>query len=142
MYGSSKQVDLVRLAFAEIEQLFSNYDFFGQIESARPLLSRHRRTLAKLNNALRSGHEATQRASDERWLDDLVTVYREFGGQALDADIYRRMRQLRQGAGRSWPRHARSVIRQTRKAHNVESSQYRGAPDFFRMVHRGLWRLK
>jgi hypothetical protein len=84
----------------------------------------------------------TQPRADERWVDDLVTVYGEFGGQALDSDIYRRMKQVRQSEGRSWPPSAHSAIRQTRQAHNFESPQYRGGHDLFRMVRPGLWRLR
>lgn len=134
---TARQAALVQQAFLEIEQLFDNYDFYGQIESARPMLVQHRDTLAKLNKAFRpTGRQ------DVRWVDDLVAVYKEFGGQALDCNIYRRMKQLRQGEGRSWPPNARNAIRQVRQAHNVESRQYRGGPDLFRIVRPGLWRLK
>jgi hypothetical protein len=80
--------------------------------------------------------------SYERWIDDLVAVYTELGGQSLDFVMYRRMEQLRKSEGRSWPPSAHYLIRQTRQAHNVESPEYRGGPDLFRMVRRGLWRLK
>jgi hypothetical protein len=49
-------------------------------------------------------------------VDDLVAVYRELGGQAFDSVVYRRMKQLRQGDGRSWPPNAHSAIRQTRQS--------------------------
>ena len=78
----------------------------------------------------------------DRWVDDLVAVYREFGGEALDSVIYRRMKQLRQSEGRSWPPRAHEAIRQTRQAHNAEARRYRGGSDLFRMVRPGLWRLK
>jgi hypothetical protein len=139
---TARQAMLAQQAFLEIEQLFNNYDFGGQIESALPLLHRHRRTLATLRNALQPVQGATQTSSDERWVDDLAAVYGEFGGQALDSVIYRRMKQLRQSEGRSWPPSAHSAIRQTRQTHNFESPQYRGGPDLFRMVRPGLWRLK
>jgi hypothetical protein len=141
MTDTSQQM-LAQQAFLEIEQLFSDYDFYGQIESALPLLCRHRRTVATLRNALLPTNGASQVSYDNRWVDDLVAVYKELGGQALDSVVYRRMKQLRQSEGRSWPTNAESVIRQVRQAHNIKSRQYKNGRDLFRMVQRGLWRLK
>ena len=135
-----RQAMLAEQAFLEIEKLFNNYDFCCTIEIASPLLRQHRRTLAKLRSASQP-MRAAKPASD-RWVDGLVAVYREFGGQALDSVIYRRIKQLRQSEGRSWPHNAHETIRQTRQAHNVESPQYRGGSDFFRMVRPGLWQLR
>jgi hypothetical protein len=135
-----QQAMLAEQAFLEVEELFNNYDFCGTIEIALPLLRRHRRTLATLRNALQPVRAA--KPASDGWADDLVAVYSEFGGQASDPAIYRRMKQLRQSEGRSWPPSAHSVIRQTRQAHNVEAPQYRGGSDLFRMVRPGLWRLK
>ena len=129
-------------ALSQIELLLNNYDLGGQIESALPLLLRQRCTLTTLRNALQTAPGTTKTWSDERWVDDLVAVYNELGRQALDHVVYQRMKQLRQREGRTWPPNAHSAIRQTRQAHNVESPQYRGGPDLFRMVRPGHWRLK
>jgi hypothetical protein len=79
---------------------------------------------------------------NDRWADDLVSVYKQLGGPVPHSSVYRNMRELRRRAGRSWPPKAYETIRQTLQAHNAESSQYRGGTDLFRMVRRGLWRLK
>ena len=81
-------------------------------------------------------------ARNDRWADDLVSVYKQLGGLVPHSSVYRNMRELRRRAGRSWPPKAYETIRQTLQAHNAESSQYRGGTDLFRMVQRGLWRLK
>jgi hypothetical protein len=138
----TRQAILAQQALSEIEQLLNNYDLGGQIEAALPLLLRQRRTLTTLRNALQTAPRTTSPRADERWVDDLVAVYGELGGQAFDSVVYRRMKQLRQKDGRSWPPSAHSAIRQTRQAHNAESRQYRDAADLFRMVRPGLWRLK
>jgi hypothetical protein len=78
----------------------------------------------------------------DRWVDDLVTTYKQFGGQASHVLVYRNMKELRRAAGRSWPPKAREAIRQTLQAHNAESLQYRGGLDLFRIIRPGLWRLK
>lgn len=139
---ANRQAVLANQALSEVEHLLNNYDLAGQIETALPLLQRQRRTLATLCNALQTTPRTTQPQADERWVDDLVTVYRELGGCGLDSGVYRRMKQLRQSSGRSWPTNAHSAIRQTRQAHDAESPQYRGGADLFRIVRRGQWRLK
>jgi hypothetical protein len=141
MTDTGQQLLLARQAVMEIEELLRDYDSFAQIEIALPLLRRHHRTLGTLRNALLPV-PASKVSSDNRWVDDLVAVYKELRGQAPDSVVYRRMKQLRQNEGRSWPTNARSVIRQVRQAHNIESPQYKGGLDLFRMVQRGLWRVK
>lgn len=81
-------------------------------------------------------------ANDERWADDVETAYSQHGGRARHSAIYRTVQEIRTAAGRSWPSKARETIRQTLQAHNAMSPQYRGGDDLFRMVRRGLWRLK
>lgn len=129
-------------ALSQIKLLLNNYDLGGQIESALPLLLRQRRTLVTLRNALQPAGRLNEGRLDERWVDDLVAVYKELGGPAPDSVVYQGMERLRRREGRSWPPNAKSAIRQTRQAHNVESPQYRGGADLFRMVRPGLWRLK
>jgi hypothetical protein len=137
-----RQEILVESALAEIDQLLNNFDPGGQIESAMPLLLRHRRTLLRLKStSKRSIGMATARETD-RWADDLVAVYKQLGGRAFHFEVYRNTRILRQVAGRSWPTTAHETIRQTLQAHNVESPQYQGGADLFRQVRPGLWRLK
>ena len=130
-----QEAALAERALSNVDQLLNNYDLGGQIESALPLLHRHRCTLVT------RGGKAAENA-DERWVDDLVTTYRQLGSQAPHMLIYRKMKELRVTEGRSWPEHAEEAIRQTVQAYCAESPQYRGGPDLFRMVRRGLWRLK
>ena len=137
-----RQAILAQQALSQIEELLEDYDLGGQIESALPLLLRQRCTLTTLRNELQTAPRTTEPCPDERWVDDLVIVYGELGGQALDFVVYREMKQLRQRNGRSWPPSAHNAIRQTRQAHNSESPQYRGGADLFRMARPGLWRLK
>jgi hypothetical protein len=92
--------------------------------------------------ASQSIHAATEVSSDERWVDDLVAVYSQLGGKAAHSAVYRKMKETRLAAGRSWPDHGEEAIRQTLQAHCAESPQYRGGADLFRMVRRGLWELK
>ena len=77
-----------------------------------------------------------------RWVDDLVTTYMQLGGTAHHSAVYRKMRQLRITAGRSWPENAEEATRQTLQAYCAESRQYRGGSDLFRMIRRGFWGLK
>jgi hypothetical protein len=139
---TTQQASLAQQALSQIEQLLNNYDLDGQIKSALPLLLRQRGTLTTLRNALQAAPRMVKPRANERWVDDLVAVYRQLGGQAFDPVVYRRMKQFRQSDGRSWPPNAHSAIRQTRQAHNAEALQYRGGTDLFRMVRPGLWRLK
>ena len=74
---------------------------------------------------------------NERWADDLVSVYKQLGGRAPHSVVYRHMRQLRQTSARSWPPKAHETIRQTLQAHNAKSPQYRGGTDLFRMDAAG-----
>lgn len=138
---SIRQDLLVEFALSEIDQLLNKFDHCGQIESVLPLLLQHRRTLARLRHALLSS-DTTQEPDHERWLDDLLTTYRQLGGQVPHATVYRKMKELRTKAGRSWPEHAEEIIRQTLQAHNAESPQYHDGLDLFRMVRPGLWRLR
>jgi len=134
---------LAELALADIDQLLNKFDPGGQIESALPLLHHHRRTLVQLHEALVcSTNETLQDRDCECWADDLVVTYEQLHGQAPHAVVYRKMEELRKSAGRSWPKHAEELIRQTLQAHCAESSQYRGGPDLFRMIRPGLWGLK
>jgi hypothetical protein len=138
----TNETALLERAISEIERLLSNYDFCGQIESALPLLRQHHHTLTTLGNALLPSGRTTDIRAYKRWVDDLVVAYQKLGGQAPDSDVYRVMKHLRQSEGRSWPRRAKAAIRRTRQAHNVESLQYRGGADLFRMLQPGHWRLK
>jgi hypothetical protein len=117
---------LSELALSNIDQLLNCFDPCGQIEIALPLLRRHRDTLAQLHEAL---HHAPSRVTptcdDERWVDDIVTIYSQLGGRATHLRLYRKIKELRTAAGRSWPDHAEEAIRQTLQAHCAESSQYR-----------------
>jgi len=129
---STQQHALAERALSEIDQLLNNFDLGGQIESALPLLLRHRRTLTELRNPSLSAVTATKPRDDERWADDIVTVFRDFSGQVRHAVLYRKMEELRKAAGRSWPENAEETIRATLQDH----------PDQFRMIHRGLWGLR
>ena len=140
--NTDQQAKLTHQAFVEIEQLFDNYDFGGQIESALPLLNRHRQTLATLYSILQPVRGAQQPRHDERWVDDLVATYRQLGGKAVHSAVYQHMKKTRLVAGRSWPEHGEEAIRQTLQAYCAESPQYSGGADLFRMVCRGLWGLK
>jgi hypothetical protein len=151
LIAKGKELDMSRIqeaalaerALSNVDQLLTNYNLGDQIESALPLLHRHRCMLVQLRNALYStcGGKAAENA-DERWVDDLVTTYRQLGSQAPHMLVYRKMKELRVTEGRSWPEHAEEAIRQTIQAYCAESPQYRGGPDLFRMVRPGLWRLK
>jgi hypothetical protein len=136
------QVALADQALLEIDQLLNNYDLGGQLESVLPLLRRHRRTLTMLCNPPQLGLPAEEPSDGERWVDDIVTVFMQHGGQAPHPVVYRTLEQLRTAAGRSWPLNARSAIREQLQAHNAESPQYRSGADLFRVVQPGLWRLK
>ena len=50
----TKEAALAQRAIAEIEQLLYNYDHWGQIESALPLIHQHHRTLKALGHAVLS----------------------------------------------------------------------------------------
>jgi hypothetical protein len=139
---AAQQLALAERALEEIEQLLNKFDLGGQIKSVLPLLLRHRCTLVELCNAPRPSHHARQQRDDETWANDLVSVYQQLGGQAPHSLVYRKMKEARMAAGRSWPGHAEELIRQTLQAHNAESPQYRDGLDLFRMVRPGLWRLK
>lgn len=139
---TAQQLTLAECALSEIEQLLNTSDLDGSIESVLPLLIRHRRTLVELRDASQSARAATTRSDDKRWRDDIETVLRKYGGQAPHRLLYRKVKELRQATGRTWPRSAHSRIRQTLQSYNAESRQYRGGTDLFRVVRQGLWRLK
>lgn len=142
MLGNQESA-LAERALSNIDQLLNNFDHGGQIESALPLLLRHRRTLVQLRDVLRSTPSGTAAEYDgECWVDDLVTAYRQLGGKAAHPLIYRKVKELRTAVGRSWPEHAEEAIRQTLQAHCIESPQYRGGSDLFRMICPGSWCLK
>jgi len=132
---------LAERALGEIDRLLNNFDHYGQIVSVLPQLLQHRCTLAKLSQALHPQGINLDK-EHECWLDDLLATYRQLGGQAPHATVYRKMERLRTQVERSWPEHAEEIIRQTLQAYNAESPQYRGGLDLFRMVRPGLWRLK
>jgi hypothetical protein len=107
---------LAERALADIDQLLNNFDHGAQIETALPLLRTHRRTLAQLQGIIdESGRTTATLDSHPRWVDDLVLVYGQFGGQATDRLIYKAMEELRRQERRSWPRRAREATRQTRR---------------------------
>jgi hypothetical protein len=133
---------LVECALSEIDQLLNNFDLGGQIESTLPLLLPHHRTLLLLRNMSKRSVKPASGCDNDRWADDLVSVYKQLGGLVPHYAVYRNMRELRQTARRSWPPKVHETIRQTLQAHNAESPQYRGEADLFRMVPPGLWRLK
>ncbi len=138
-----EQTMLAMRAIADIDRLLNNYDHGGQIETALPLLHQHRCTLVRLRDSLDDpGGEVVSEHDDECWADDLVTTYKQLRGKASHTFVYRRMKDLRTAAGRSWPSHAEEAIRQTLQAHCAESPQYRGARDLFRMIRPGLRGLK
>ena len=141
--STPEHLTLATRAIADIDQLLYGYDHGGQIESALPLLHQHRRTLVRLRDNLRDPSEGgTTKPDDEQWAEDLVTTYAQLGGVALHHSVYRKMKNLRTAAGRSWPNCAEEAIWQTLQAHCAKSPQYRGGRDLFRMVCPGKWRLK
>ena len=140
---TAQEATLANRALDEIDDLLNNYDGWTQIRILLPLLHGHRGTLVKLQRACsRSSGATLPQHNDERWVDDLVTIYRQLGGQAPHSVVYPKMKDLRQAAGRSWPKHAKDAIRQVLQAHCAESRWYRGGPNLFRMIRRGLWGLK
>ena len=140
---TSEEAALTERALYEIDDLLNNYDDWTQIRIMLPLLHRHRETLVKLQRASsRSSGAVPPVQDDERWVDDLITSYKQLGGQAMHSVVYRKMQKLRQAAGRSWPEHAEEAIRQTLQAYCANSQRYRGGPDLFRIIRRGMWGLK
>ena len=140
---TKQSATIAKRAIFDIDHLLNSYDHGAQIESALPLLLRHRRTLALLCGDPSVVFKLPRiELADERWVDDLVTTYKQLGGKAPHLLVYRGMEKLRRVAGRSWPFNAHEAIRQTLQAHNAESPQYHGGDDLFRMVRRGLWRLR
>ena len=102
--STPEHLTLATRAIADIDQLLYGYDHGGQIESALPLLHQHRRTLVRLRDNLRDPSEGgTTKPDDEQWAEDLVTTYAQLGGVALHHSVYRKMKNLRTAAGRSWP---------------------------------------
>jgi hypothetical protein len=136
---AAHQMTLAKRALADIDQILNNFDHGGTIETTLPLLQRVRRMLEKWRA---TPDDRTPKHNDATWAADLVTVFTKFSGQCPHPRLYREVKELRIGTGRSWPKKARSVIRQTLQAHNRESKQYQGGDDLFRMVCPGLWRLR
>jgi hypothetical protein len=95
---SIRQDLLVDFALSEIDQLLNKFDHCEQIEAALPLLHQHRRTLTRLRDALHPG-DSNLETDHERWLDDLLTTYRQFGGQVPHTTVYRKMKELRTEGG-------------------------------------------
>lgn len=139
---TARQEKLLNQAISEIDQLLNSFDPVGQIEVALPFYRKHRHTLIKLRNSSCTPPMKGLLHDSERWRDDICAVFRAHGGQAPHPVLYREVERLRKAAGRSWPPNAHETIRQTLQAYNTQSSQYRDGPDLFRMVRRGLWRLK
>jgi hypothetical protein len=139
----SEEAALAGRALDEIDDLLNNYDDWTQIRIMLPLLHRHRKTLVKLQHAYsRPTRAIPSEPVDDRWVDDLVATYKQLGGQAEHSVVYRNMRELRQAAGRSWPSHAEEAIRQTLQAYCADAQRYRGGPNLFHMLRRGVWGLR
>jgi hypothetical protein len=137
----ARQATLADQALSEIDQLLNNFDWGGQIEFVLPLLLRHRRTLTRLRDALKSIPVSGTHSDVERWSDDIQAIFRKHGGHAPHPQLNRKMKELRQTAGRSCHRmHAASSGKHFRRTmqrpHNIE------AGPISRMVRPGLWRLK
>ena len=126
---TSEEAALTERALYEIDDLLNNYDDWTQIRIMLPLLHRHRGTLVELQRAFsRSSGAIPPAQNDERWVDDLITSYKQLGGQATHSVVYRKMQKLRQAAGRSWPEHAEEAIRQTLQAYCADFATLSGRP--------------
>jgi hypothetical protein len=134
---------LATRALGEIDRLLNESDPGGTIDSVSPILHRCRRTLLRLQATLcRSAGAIRPNEEADYWRDDIIAAYRQLGGAVSHSRLYREVQRIRRASGRSWPAHAEELIRQMLQAHCADAPQYRGGPDLFRKVQRGVWALK
>ena len=91
--------------------------------------------------------QGTRSQTDIRWCDDVRTALFELGGKAPLHRIYRRVRGIRQAAGRSTPPSLEEVVRKELEVRSSDSDTFdseRGE-DWFRMAEGkggGVWALR
>ena len=78
------------------------------------------------------------------WLDDLVAIYNEVGGEAPYSLVYRLAEKRRKERGASWTKHARASIRRTVEDNAVSSANFRGRAVFYSVNGHGsgVWALQ
>ncbi len=87
------------------------------------------------------GEEILVRAGT--WLDDLIEIYNDLGGQSPYRQVYPLARERRLARGASWTTQAEASIRRTVEDHARTSNNFRGEEVFY-TVHghgRGVWAL-
>lgn len=80
---------------------------------------------------------------DGSWLDDLVNIYSDLGGQADYSEVYELARVRRLARGATWTPQSPATIRRTVEDHAKSSSNYRGDPVFYSVDGHGsgTWAL-
>ena len=76
-----------------------------------------------------------------RWVDDIQAALIGLGGQASLQEIYKKVKEIRLRAGRSWTSEAEATIRRTIEDHSSDSNNFRGV-DLFKKVGRGEWAIR
>ncbi|CAN7573639.1 HNH endonuclease [Neorhizobium sp. LjRoot104] len=77
------------------------------------------------------------------WLDDLIAVYNELGGEGSYKEVYPLAQRRRLARGASWTPKAEASIRRTVEDHAKSSSNFRGKEVFYSVQGhgRGIWGL-
>jgi hypothetical protein len=75
------------------------------------------------------------------WARDLVAVLKDHDSPTFN-NLYYYMERYRKKHGYSWPKTAKSTIRNVLQRHCRTCPQYQGGPDLFEKLVLGCWRLR